>query len=569
MDQVIRTEGLTKYYGKARGIIDVDLEVVRRRDLRVPRTERGRQVDDHSRAARPDPADLGASAGPRARRPPGPARDRSPGQLPAGELAFYEDLTGTQTLEFLGNLRGAADRAYRRRPGPAVRARSVARRSRACPAATSRRSASSAAFQDRPELLILDEPTSGLDPFVQLEFEHLATAMREEGSTLFVSSHILPEVEHLCDRVGIIREGRLLAVESIATLKERAIQRLEIDFGGPVDATAFDGVSGVRDLTVEDGTPALHGPGQRRCPRQAGRRLRGPQDPQHRHEPRGDLPRLLRHRVTRPAMLLRNVFTKTLRDLRWPTFWTGLSLFAIAGYFTLLYPTYSKTFDLESLLAKIPPAMRAMIGGQFIDVSSANRVPQHRAVPADPAGGPGRLRDRPGERAHGRRGVARDDRRAPLVPGPALAVGRREVRGDRHLRRPRRIRPVARCRRRGRRQQQPARGLQGRRRPRPRDPARPSTSARSALVVASYTGNRKRGDRHRRRGARRHVLRERPRADHREPRLDQGALALLLVPRGQPDQERPRRGRRLVLAAVALVLGLVSLVLFERRDLAA
>ena len=70
-------------------------------------------------------------------------------------------------------------------------------------------------------------------------------------------------------------------------------------------------------------------------------------------------------------MLLRNVFTKTLRDLRWPTFWTGLSLFAIAGYFTLLYPTYSKTFDLESLLGKIPPAMRAMIGGQFIDVSSA------------------------------------------------------------------------------------------------------------------------------------------------------------------------------------------------------
>jgi ABC-2 type transport system permease protein len=70
-------------------------------------------------------------------------------------------------------------------------------------------------------------------------------------------------------------------------------------------------------------------------------------------------------------MLLRNVFTKTLRDLRWPTFWAAFALFAIAGYFTLLFPTYSKTFDLQSLLDKIPPAMKALIGAQFVDVSSA------------------------------------------------------------------------------------------------------------------------------------------------------------------------------------------------------
>jgi ABC-2 type transport system permease protein len=70
-------------------------------------------------------------------------------------------------------------------------------------------------------------------------------------------------------------------------------------------------------------------------------------------------------------MLLRNVFTKTLRDLRWPTFWTGFALFVTAGYFTLLYPTYSESFDLQDLLDKIPPAMKALLGGQFIDVSSA------------------------------------------------------------------------------------------------------------------------------------------------------------------------------------------------------
>jgi len=71
-------------------------------------------------------------------------------------------------------------------------------------------------------------------------------------------------------------------------------------------------------------------------------------------------------------MLLRSVFGKTLRDLRWPTFWAALALFAIAGYFTLLYPTYSKTFDLQDLLDKMPPAMKALIGGQFIDVSTVN-----------------------------------------------------------------------------------------------------------------------------------------------------------------------------------------------------
>jgi ABC-2 type transport system ATP-binding protein len=104
----------------------------------------------------------------------------------------------------------------------------------------------------RPEILVLDEPTSGLDPFVQLEFEHLCEEARDEDRTVFISSHQLPEVEHLCDRVGIIREGRLLAVESIAALKARALRRLEIDFAEPVTAEAFANLPGIRDLTIED-----------------------------------------------------------------------------------------------------------------------------------------------------------------------------------------------------------------------------------------------------------------------------------------------------------------------------
>jgi ABC-2 type transport system ATP-binding protein len=111
-----------------------------------------------------------------------------------------------------------------------------------------------AAFMIQPDLLMMDEPTAGLDPFIQLEFEHLCEEARDEGRTVFISSHQLPEVEHLCDRVGIIREGRLLAVESISSLKERALRRLEIDFGSEIPTEAFAGLPGVRDLTIDGET---------------------------------------------------------------------------------------------------------------------------------------------------------------------------------------------------------------------------------------------------------------------------------------------------------------------------
>jgi len=86
------------------------------------------------------------------------------------------------------------------------------------------------AFMHRPELLVLDEPTTGLDPLVQQEFHTLIAEARLGGSTVFLSSHVMPEVERLCDRVGIIREGRLVAVEDVGDLKARAIRTLDIRF---------------------------------------------------------------------------------------------------------------------------------------------------------------------------------------------------------------------------------------------------------------------------------------------------------------------------------------------------
>jgi ABC-2 type transport system ATP-binding protein len=179
------------------------------------------------------------------------AIDRRASYVP-GELSLYGDLTGRQLLTYLGNLQGSVDTAYREALierldlDPTRRIKSLSRGNK-------QKVGLVAAFMIRPDLLILDEPTAGLDPFIQLEFEHLCEEARSEGRTVFISSHQLPEVEHLCDRVGIIREGRLLAVESISALKERALRKLEIDFGGPVPTEAFANLPGVRDVTVDDG----------------------------------------------------------------------------------------------------------------------------------------------------------------------------------------------------------------------------------------------------------------------------------------------------------------------------
>jgi ABC-2 type transport system ATP-binding protein len=108
------------------------------------------------------------------------------------------------------------------------------------------------AFMHDPELLVLDEPTNALDPLVQQEVHGMIREANAAGRTVFLSSHILPEVEALCDRVGIIREGHLATVEHIATLKERALRRLEIRFGDRVTPAEFGTLQGVQDLTVED-----------------------------------------------------------------------------------------------------------------------------------------------------------------------------------------------------------------------------------------------------------------------------------------------------------------------------
>ncbi len=253
MTAAIETVGLTKNYGRSRGIIDVDLVVETGQIFGflgpngAGKSTMIRLLLDLIRPTRGQARVLGLDA-----RRDRIAIDRRTSYVP-GEVALYGELTGRQLLTYLGNLQRHVDAAYRDRLierlelDPTKRIKSLSRGNK-------QKVGLVAAFMIRPELLILDEPTAGLDPFVQLEFEHLCEEARDEGRTVFISSHQLPEVEHLCNRVGIIREGRLLAVETIAALKERALRRLEIDFGGPIQADAFSGLPGVRDITVHDST---------------------------------------------------------------------------------------------------------------------------------------------------------------------------------------------------------------------------------------------------------------------------------------------------------------------------
>jgi ABC-2 type transport system ATP-binding protein len=101
------------------------------------------------------------------------------------------------------------------------------------------------AFMHRPRLLILDEPTSGLDPLNQQEFAHMVREARDGGSTVFLSSHILSEVEELCSQVGIIRDGRMIRVGSVADIKGIKRYEITITFGAAVAAEAFAALDGV------------------------------------------------------------------------------------------------------------------------------------------------------------------------------------------------------------------------------------------------------------------------------------------------------------------------------------
>jgi ABC-2 type transport system ATP-binding protein len=106
------------------------------------------------------------------------------------------------------------------------------------------------ALMSAPPLLILDEPTSGLDPLVQQEFHALLREHAARGGSVLLSSHVLGEVQRVADRIGVLRSGRLIAVERLEELRGKSLHHISARFAGPVPAAAFGRLPGVRDVTV-------------------------------------------------------------------------------------------------------------------------------------------------------------------------------------------------------------------------------------------------------------------------------------------------------------------------------
>jgi ABC-2 type transport system ATP-binding protein len=251
VSKAVATGGLTKDYGAGRGIFDLDLEVTEgeifgylgpngagktttiRLLMGMIRPSRG--------AARVFDLDCQRQS---------VEVKRRVSYLP-GDLPQLAGLRGSEVVAYVGGLRRGIDDAR----VAALCERfdlDLSRRYREYSHGNKQKLALVLAFMNAPDLLILDEPTSGLDPLNQQAFYELLREARAAGATVFLSSHILSEVEHVCDRVGIVRGGRLVKVASLDELHEIRIHHVEVEVEGELPLAALR-AAGVEQLVCEDG----------------------------------------------------------------------------------------------------------------------------------------------------------------------------------------------------------------------------------------------------------------------------------------------------------------------------
>jgi beta-exotoxin I transport system ATP-binding protein len=245
--EVIRAEGLTKYYGENRGIVDVGF-TVRAGEVfgflgpnGAGKTTTIRLLLDLIRPTRGRLSVFGLDS-----RRESVAVRRRLGYLP-GDLRLYERMTGRELLRFFGHLRGLADVA---RGGELAERldldldRPIKELSRG----NRQKVGLVQAFLHDPDLLVLDEPTSGLDPLVQETFQDLVRENTERGATVFLSSHVLSEVQQVADRVALVRDGRLLLVDTVENLRARSFTHVEVTFSQPPPSDAFTDIPAVREV---------------------------------------------------------------------------------------------------------------------------------------------------------------------------------------------------------------------------------------------------------------------------------------------------------------------------------
>ncbi len=248
MPTFIQTEKLTKNYGKSRGIRDVTFDIQEGEVFGfLGPNGAGKTTTMRILMGLLRPSSGGATIGGLDCWKQSTAVKKLVGYLP-GEFTFDPGLRGAQIIEYLGHLRGGVDQKYvhtlveRLGFDPSKRFREYSRGNK-------QKLGLVQALMHKPRLLILDEPTGGLDPLNQQEFYKMVAEVHAEGRTVFLSSHILPEVEHTCDRVAIIREGQLVKIDHVSALKEMRQREVELRFAGPASLEWFRHVASVSGVT--------------------------------------------------------------------------------------------------------------------------------------------------------------------------------------------------------------------------------------------------------------------------------------------------------------------------------
>jgi ABC-2 type transport system ATP-binding protein len=243
----IELRDLSKFYGEHRGVEHLDLEVLPGRAFGflgpngAGKSTTMRILLNLQRATSGHATVLGFDC----RRDSKQVRRRT-GYL-SGDIALYERLTAMEQLQWLARLRGGVPNGriddLAERLGLDT-SRTIAELSKG----NRQKVGLVQAFMHEPEVLILDEPTSGLDPLVQHTFQEMVRETAAAGRTVFLSSHIIDEIDRACDEVAIIRDGVMVAVETIDSLRARSLREVTITFDSDVDRTEFAALAGVVDV---------------------------------------------------------------------------------------------------------------------------------------------------------------------------------------------------------------------------------------------------------------------------------------------------------------------------------
>jgi len=247
----LTTAGLTKHYGDVRALVDLTIDVKQGEVFGflgpngAGKTTMIRTVLDEIRPTAGQAWILGMDS----HRQSVEIRHQL-GYLPS-DLALYPNMTGRDLLTYFANLRGGVDWTYVGALADRLDS-DLDRKLGDLSSGNRQKVGLIQAFMNRPRMLIMDEPSAGLDPIMQRELQTMMREVAAEGRTVFLSSHALGEVQRVADRVGIIREGRLVALETVADLRAKALRRIEFTFEKRPDPHVFEHVAGVRGLIADE-----------------------------------------------------------------------------------------------------------------------------------------------------------------------------------------------------------------------------------------------------------------------------------------------------------------------------